>query len=86
MTTTCSPMHPAAQRTARVARSYWRCSDCGANHELDVPECIDCSTAEERALAPRRTVRARHWFVLVATWAAATATWAVASGFFTRGA
>ena len=85
MTTTCSPLHATAQRTARVARSYWRCSECGANHALDVARCICCSAPEQGKSAPRRALRARHWFALVGTWAAATLLWAVASGLFARG-
>ncbi|MGV3568991.1 MAG: hypothetical protein ACO1PB_00235 [Ramlibacter sp.] len=85
MTTTCSPLHATPQRTARVARSYWRCSECGANHALDVAQCVYCGGPDQRKSAPRRTLRARHWLALVATWAAATALWAAASGLFARG-
>jgi hypothetical protein len=83
--TTCSQLHQTPHRTARVARSYWRCSKCGANHALDVLQCTECGGSDAPDdLSPPRSLAPglRHWLTLVATWAAATALWAVASALF----
>lgn len=78
-------MHDLPQRTARVARSYWRCAECGANHALDVTQCPACAgRATQRHTPPRRGLGLRHWMTLVATWAAATVLWAAASGLLAR--
>ncbi|HEY8359208.1 MAG TPA: hypothetical protein VIL30_17300 [Ramlibacter sp.] len=74
-------MNDIPQRTARVARSYWRCSECGANHALDVQACPACTGPDRQDNAPRRELGLRHWAALVLTWAAATVLWAVASGY-----
>jgi hypothetical protein len=81
--TTCSQLHETPHRTARVARSYWRCSKCGSNHALDVPQCTDCGgpdTPNDNTPSRSFGLGLRHWLALLATWAAATALWAVASG------
>lgn len=80
--TTCSHIHEPPLRTARVARSYWRCTQCGANHGLDVHRCTQCSGAEDAQGQPPLRLGVRHWVALVGTWAAATVLWAAVSGLF----
>ncbi|MDB5752095.1 MAG: hypothetical protein JWP65_2516 [Ramlibacter sp.] len=81
--TACSQLHETPRRMARVARSYWRCGKCGANHALDVPQCTECGGSDAPHAPPRSLAPGpRHWLTLIATWAAATALWAIASALF----
>lgn len=70
-------------RTGRVARSYWRCLECGASYGLEVADCLVCSGQGEQQARSRRPVRRLgHWLTLLVVWAAATVLWAAASGLF----